>query len=342
MKKLHRKGICFIGAVIIVLSMAINVQAAQPIKMKIGHPHLTIGTSNSAAVLFAEEVKKNTGGEIEIAVHGASSLGKERYMMEQLQTGALEFVVVGAQMMEIFVPQAKVIYLPGLFKNYDHIDNAVAQNSPLFNRYSQLVTKQNMVVTAFGGHQIYNFLMKKKPIYKVDDIRGMKIRVPESATMIEGVRALGAVPVTVAWGEVYTALQLGTVDGGGVSIPNTYDMKFYEVCERLSIYPLFPMTHILLASGVQWKKWTPKQQQVIMEAAKKWGNGFSNGTPDGHAGYVWMAKYGVIKLIEKGMTINAVSEPKAFDDKVLVYTNKVRKEDPIVDEMCKLIEATKY
>jgi len=339
-RDMNKIGI-LLTALFVFLTFGTSAHAAQPIKLKFGHEHLAFGIANSASVKFAQTVKKETGGAVEITVHPAGSIGKERYMMEQVQQGAIDFALVGAQMMEIFVPSTKVVVLPGLFKGLDHLDKVLEQDSPFFKKYEQLVAPKNMLVLAFGGHQIFNFVMSKKSIYTLDDLKGMKIRVPEAPVMIEGVRSLGAVPVTVPWGEVYTALQLGTVDGGAISPPNTYFMKFYEVAQKMSLYPLFPMSHILLASPDKWKKLSPKNQQIIRAAAKQWGKDFSNGC-DGQMGFVWLAKYGILELIDKGMTINAVKESKLFDEKVLTVTDKFRKEDPTIDEFAKIVEQTKY
>ena len=340
MSNIMKKSAVVLIAFAISLTLGIRVDAAQPMKLKLGHEHLSGGIGHVASLKFANTVKKGTGGAIEISVHPAGSIGKERYMMEQLQQGAIDFAFVGAQMMEIFVPSTKVLVLPGLFKSLDQIDKVLEQDSPLFKKYEQLIAPKNLMPLAFGGHQMYGFTMTKKSIYTLDDLKGMKIRVPESPVMIETVRALGAVPVTVPWGETYTALQLGTVDGAGVSVPNVYFMKFYEVASRQSLYPLFPMSHILLASPDKWKKISPKHQKVIRDAAKQWGKDFSNGCDD-QMGFVWFAKYGILELIEKGMTINAVKEPKLFDEKVRVVTDKYRKEDPTIEEFAKIIEQTK-
>jgi len=336
---LRKNSLFVIGLIIIFLSIVfVNPVMAQKLKLVLGHEHTAIGVDHICNLKFAEKVKELTNGEVEIAVHPGGALGKEKYMMEQLQRGALDMSLVGIQMLELWVGPTKALVLPGVFKDLEHITKALSPGSPLFKKWDELIMPQGFKTLAFGGHMFKNFLMRKKALYTLEDIQGLKIRQPESPIMLETTRALGASAVPIPWGELYTALQLGTVDGAGVSPPNTRTMKFYEICDVLSLYPLFPMSHVLLYSKPKWDKLDPKYRKAITEAAPVWSQVFNEGT-EGQMGYVAYAKAGIRDLVEKGMTVNAVHEREAYDERVMKVTQKYMKEDKGVKELVDIIRS---
>jgi len=115
-------------------------------------------------------------------------------------------------------------------------------------------------------------------------------------------------------------------------------MKFYEICDVLSLYPLFPMSHVLLYSKPKWDKLDPKYRKAITEAAPVWSQVFNEGT-EGQMGYVAYAKAGIRDLVEKGMTVNAVHEREAYDERVMKVTQKYMKEDKGVKELVDIIRS---
>ncbi len=338
---LERKKIFVMGLISIFFLIGIvNPVMAKKIKLILGHEHTAIGVDHTCNLKFAEKVKELTNGEVEVVVHPGGALGKEKYMMEQLQRGALDMTLVGIQMLELFSSPTKALVLPGVFRDLNHITKALSPGSPLFVKWDGLVGKQGFKTLAFGGHMFKNFLMRNKALYTVEDLKGLKIRSPESPIMLETTRALGASAVPIPWGELYTALQLGTVDGAGVSPPSARNMKFYEVCDVFSLYPMFPMSHVLLYSKAKWDKLDPKHQEAITEAAKTWTQVFNEGTEE-QMGYVAYAKAGIRDLVEKGMTVNAVRERKEYDKLVGKVTQKYMDEDKAVKEMVDIIRSIK-
>jgi len=220
---------------------------------------------NKAVEKFAQIVKDKTGGEIEVQLFPAAQLGSERDMVEGLQLGSLEMTLTSTGPLGNFVPQVKLFNLPFLFKDrkscYAVLDGKTGTD--IANLF------QKVGIRSLGWYEngFRNITNSKRPIEKPADLKGLKIRVMEDDVFILTMKALGASPLPMAFGELYTALEQKTVDAQENPLAVIYSSRFFEVQKYLAMTGHFYSPAMLLISQQAWKKLTPQQQKIFTEAA---------------------------------------------------------------------------
>lgn len=214
---------------------------------------------------LAEKAAEKSHGQLQISVYPSQQLGTERECLELLQIGSLGMTKVSSSVLEGFVPDFKVFSLPYVFKNDAH----------KFRFFESKAGKDLLVSTEkfwMRGLNYYDagsrsFYTKEKPVLTPDDLTGLKIRTQESPTSVQLVNALGGAATPISWGELYTALQQGVVDGAENNPPSFYTSRHYEVCKYYSLDEHTSVPDVLLISTVVWDDLTPQQQKWLQEAA---------------------------------------------------------------------------
>ena len=174
--------------------------------------------TTQGAYKFAELVYEQTGGRVEIQVNAGGVLGDEKTVIEQLQFGGVDFARVSLSPLAEFVPKLNVLQMPYLYTGADHMWKVL--EGPIGDDFLNSFDGSGLIALSWydaGARSFYNSI---KPIEKLEDIKGMTIRVQESELMSDTVRALGAVPVPMIYGEVYSGLQTGKVDGAENNWPS--------------------------------------------------------------------------------------------------------------------------
>lgn len=220
---------------------------------------------HKAMVYMAEKLYEKSGGTMRIDIYPSGQLGSERELIELLQIGSLAMTKVSTSPMESFVPEMQIFSIPYTFRNKDHLWNVLRGD----------IGKQLLIAgEAFRlrGLCYYDagsrsFYTKKVPIHTPDDLKGLKIRVQKSLTSVKMVQALGGSATPVSWGELYTALQQGVVDGAENNPPSFYLSKHYEVCKYYTLDEHTSVPDILLMSVPVWESLTGQQQKWVQEAA---------------------------------------------------------------------------
>lgn len=239
-------------------------QAAE--KMRLAHGLPEDNPVHIAMKHFADAVKQRTNGEIEITVFPNGQLGQERELLEQVQNGVLEMTKANAAPLETFVLEYKVFNLPYVFRNKDHFFNVV--QGPVGDSILAASTGKGFVGLTFydsGSRSFY----AKKPINTPDDLKGMKIRIQQSPTTIKMIRALGASPTPMPWGEVYSALQMGVVDGAENNLTALTSGRHGEVTKFFSTDEHQIVPDVLVISATKWNMLKKSQQDSIRAAAKE-------------------------------------------------------------------------
>lgn len=205
-------------------------------------------------------------GKLVIDIYPSSQLGSERQCLELLQIGSLGMTKVSSAVMENFSPQLKVFGYPYLFRDNEHrfnvYDGEIGQKLLLDGEKYWL---RGLTYFDAGNRSFYT---KTKAIETPDDLKGMKIRVMQSPTAIEMVQNFGGAPTPISWGELYTALQQGVVDGAENNLPSFYTSKHYEVCKYYSIDEHSSVPDILVMSTFTWNNLTEIEQKWLMDAVK--------------------------------------------------------------------------
>lgn len=180
---------------------------------------------------FKEILERKSNGAFQVGVFHSASLGSQREMVEGTQLNTIQIAAVPCGYMQNFSPIHDIFSLPFLFRDIDHFVKVI--QGPLIKEFEGALDKIDLYLFGYstsGYRQIY----ATKPIEKMADLRGMKIRVMEVKTIVDTLEAVGAQPVPMGFGEVYTALQMGTVDGGETSIISWHASKHFEVAPYLA------------------------------------------------------------------------------------------------------------
>jgi len=215
---------------------------------------------------FKPLVEEKSGGKIKVEVFNNAQLGGERDVLEQLQLGQIEMSFLSPVLGNV-EPKINALDLPYLFKDYEHLDSIL--DGELGKEILKDLPEKGLRGFAYmenGFRQITNSV---KPINSIDDLKGLKIRVPEAPLSIANLEALGANVVTVAFPEVYPALQQGTVDGQENAYPTITSSKFYEVQKYVAETNHMWGAHVILASEKWFSGLSPEFQKIIEEAANE-------------------------------------------------------------------------
>ncbi|MEL6355530.1 MAG: TRAP transporter substrate-binding protein [Bacteroidota bacterium] len=235
--------------------------------LKLGHGLDVNHPVHQGMVIMAQRVSEKSAGQLQIEIYPSQQLGTERQCLELLQIGSLAMTKVSGAVMENFAPEIKVLSLPYIFRGREHayrvFDSEVGK---------ELLTNSERYwlrgLTYFDAGQ-RSFYTKDRPIGQPADLVGLKIRVQESATAMELVRSLGGSPTPISWGELYTSLQQGTVDGAENNPPSFYTSRHYEICKYYSLNEHTAVPDILVIGTQAWNGLSPTEQAWLQEAANE-------------------------------------------------------------------------
>ncbi len=242
--------------------------------LRLAHSLDTEHPVHKAMVVLGESIERRSGGKMKVALYPNGQLGGERESIELLQIGSLDITKVSAGVLENFIPEYKVFSIPYLFRDkqhtYDIYDGNVGRG------ILDQGEKFNLQGLTFYDAGSRSFYTKSEPISSPADIKDKKIRVMKSNMAIEMINDLGGAPTPISFGELYTALQQGVVDGAENNIPSYYTSKHYEVCKFLSIDEhtsvpdvLVIGTETLTRLNEQEKKWLQEAVQESKVAQRK-------------------------------------------------------------------------
>lgn len=214
-------------------------------------------------VRFKEVVEELSGGEMEVNIYPAAQLGEERVTMEQLKLGALPIVLTGIS--DTYAPRTGVFILPFLFKSADYADKIL--NGPIGKEVYSDLLKNNMKVLSVWSNGFRQITNNRRPINSIDDMKGLKIRVPESPVWLATMKALGATATPMPFAEVSTSLAQGLIDGQENSLLHIKANKTYEQQKYLAVVSYMYGPAPLLANVNWFNSLTKKNQDIILKAA---------------------------------------------------------------------------
>ena len=221
--------------------------------------------TNQAVAYMGEQLKQATGGKDTVKVFSNGSLGTEKDTVEQVKIGALDMVRVTSAMFHGIVPESRIPSLPFLFRDVAHFRKTVY--GPEGDRILAAFERAGFIGLAFyesGARSFY----ARKPIHSAADMKGMKVRVPESDLWVATIQALGASPTPMPIAEVYTGIKTGLLDAAENNLPSYQEAKHYESALFLSETQHVMLPEVLVFSKKVWLTLTPAQQAALRKAAK--------------------------------------------------------------------------
>ena len=210
-------------------------------------------------------VKSN--GKMKIQIYPSEQLGTERQCLELLQIGSLDMTKVSTGSLENFSPNIKVFGLPFLFRDRQHSYSVL--DGPIGRDLLSGTEKYWLKGLAYYDAGARSFYTKEKKINSPEDLDGLKIRVMESKTAFDMVKALGGSPTPISFGELYTSLQQGVVDGAENNPPSFYLSRHYEVCKYYTLDEHTILPDVLLMSTHIWDSFSDQERGWLSQAVKE-------------------------------------------------------------------------
>ena len=255
----------YIGLLLLILLFGCAKENSTKV-IKLGHGLDVTHPVHKAMVFMGERLAEKSGGKMKLDIYPNQQLGSERECLELLQIGSLGMTKVSTGVMENFVPELKVFGLPFLFRDRQHRFNVLeGEIGQEFLNASRNKRLKGLTFYDAGSRSFYS----KTPIKGPEDLQGLKLRVMESQTAIEMVKNLGGSPTPIAWGELYTALQQGIVDGAENNLPSFYLSRHYEVCKHFILDEHTALPDELVIGTPVWDDLSEQEQQWLMEAASE-------------------------------------------------------------------------
>ena len=241
--------------------------AAKKVTLKLGHNAATNHHYHKLSVMFQEAVAKASGGEIEIKVFPNDQLGSQRQLVEGAQLGTTDIVLTSDSVLSNFEDTFAALIMPFLFRDMDHVGKVM--DGPIGEEFRARAAKKGMFILAFWENGFRAVSNSKLPILTAKDMEGLKIRISPGFLSVDMFKALGSLPTPMATGEVYSALQLGTVDGQENSPTFVLSHKYYEVQKYLSITNHQHNTEPLVISKMIYDGLKPEHRKILREEAQK-------------------------------------------------------------------------
>ena len=220
-----------------------------------------------AANYFAKRVEELSHGRIKVEVYPNGQLGSDKVILRKLKFNTVQMAAPSFSKFTGLVPQLALFDLPFLFKNADHLHKVL--DGEVGQKLLKMVNDKGYVALGYWDNGFKQFTNSKRPLKLPTDGKGLKFRVMSSKVLIEEIKAMGGIPVVLPFGEVYSALQQGVVDGQENTISNIYTKKFYEVQKYMTLSNHGYLGYLVVMSKKFWKKLPPDLKKVVKEAMKE-------------------------------------------------------------------------
>jgi tripartite ATP-independent transporter DctP family solute receptor len=257
-------GACFAGLVLALLVAGCGGQREIKV-IKLAHGLDPQHSVHKGMVYLGKKLAEKSGGTMRVDVYPSGQLGSERECLELVQLGGLAMTKVSASVLEGFAPEFKVFGLPYLFRDDAH--KYAVLDGTIGKEILAAPVSKFMLGLCYYDSGSRSFYTKSRPIRSPEDLKGLKIRVQESPMAFALIRAFGASATPISFGELYTALQQGVVDGAENNPPSFHLARHYEVCKYYSLDEHTTVPDVVLVSTHFWKSLTPRQQKWMQEAA---------------------------------------------------------------------------
>lgn len=315
-----------------ILGLFLGISAMQPVnaqEIKVPYVKDTVKTLRLAhgltpgspydmgAVRFAELVEMYTRGEIKVKIFPSAQLGKEQDTAKDVQLGTLDLTLVAINNSSMWYKPLDIFIMPFIFRDREHA-NAVI-NGPvgqeLFENYRKASGNRILSIFEWGDRAVFN---NKRAINHPDDLKGIKIRVPKNAVMVDTYNSFGATATAIDWGELYSALQQGLADGLEGPPQGMLDMKFNDFLDYYSYINVFYGTAVIIINDKLFNGLSAENKAAIIRAGEEAGT---------YQRWISTVSHlaGLSKMKELGVKVNVVEDRQAFVDKVQPLWTKYRK-----------------
>lgn len=305
----------------------------ETITLKLGHVSAPGETHmDVAANFFKEEVEKNSNGQIKVDIFPSAQLGGERDMLESLENGTVEMSIITTLTFDSITPVFNGLSLPFLFENNEQFQ-AVLQGETMKKGIDSLSDLNIKGLGIFSGG-IRHFGTTDKPIKSLDDLKGLKMRAAENQMISDSYQALGTIPVTVPYADMFSAVQTGVVDGLSFDLHTWYSEGFYEMVNHISLVYDMPIAALIVINLDLYNSLSDENKNIIDDAAKKMEEFMAKKLEE-------FESNAIDKLKEKNIQIHDGIDIAPFQEKMEPVYKKYGEKEPMIQAIIDEVNALK-
>ena len=286
-----------------------------------------------AAVKFADIVKQKSGGKLTVKVFGGGALGKDVSVVSAMQGGTIEMCVMNSSLLAGVVKEMGVLDFPFVFANEKEAYAVV--DGPFGKKLHDLLLPKGLVGLSYWELGFRHFHNSKRPITKLEDLQGLKIRVIETPIYVDFMNAMGANATPLPYPELYSALEQKAIDGGTQPVINTVNVKLYEVQKYFSMTGHMYNPQSVIFSKKIWDGYSADEKKIVQDAANEARDYQREISRERNA-------KGVEELKAKGMLVNQLppAELAKMKEKAKPVVEKYTKivGEPLVKEMLAAVD----
>jgi tripartite ATP-independent transporter DctP family solute receptor len=242
-------------------------QKTNVVTLKLAHGLAVSHPVHKAMEFVKERTFVKSDSSLIIEIYPNEQLGNEKECIEKVQMGAIAMTKVSSSMLENFAQEYKVFALPYLFETQEHKWKVF--NGPIGKKILASGEKYRLKGLIYYDAGERSFYTTEKPILHPDDLKGLKIRTQQSPMAMKMIEALGGSPTPISWGELYTSLQQGVVDGAENNEPSLYTSNHYEVCKHYSLDEHTSVPDVVVINISIWNKLSETHKKILQEAAQE-------------------------------------------------------------------------
>ena len=254
------------GATIAAAAMMIGAASAQTV-LRSSDTHPDGYPTVEAVKYFGELIKERTDGRYTVEVYHSAQLGQEADTIEQVRSGVIDLNRVSMAPWNSLVPLTMIPSLPYLFTSPDHARKVMA--SEIGDEIAKGFEQHGVVVLAYYDGGSRSFYNSKKPVNTVADLAGLKFRVIQSDVFVDMVAALGATATPMPYGEVYSSIETGVIDGAENNFPSYESAKHFEVAKNYSLDQHTIVPEVFVMSKMSWDKLSDEDKTIFKQAGKE-------------------------------------------------------------------------
>ena len=255
----------FHGAIAIAIALTVSGVSAREFRSSDNQP--TDYPTVEAVRSMAKALKEQSGGKHGIKVFANAVLGAERDTIEQLKIGGLDMMRINVAVLNNIVPETIAISLPFVFQSTNHMRQTL--DGPIGQEVLDAMAAQGMIGLAYYDSGARSLYTAKRPIKSFADVKGMKVRVQQSDLFVAMVEAMGANPTPMPYGEVYTALKTGIVDGAENNWPSYESSRHFEAAKYYNVTEHSMVPEVLVFSKKIWDTLPKEDQALIRKTARE-------------------------------------------------------------------------
>tara|TARA_R110002020_G_scaffold19062_2_gene66277 strand:+ start:4085 stop:5071 length:987 start_codon:yes stop_codon:yes gene_type:complete len=219
-----------------------------------------------AVKAMGKMLEERTGGKLCVEVYHSAQLGEEKDTIEQTQFGAIDLNRVSLGPFNNIIEETQVPSLPYIFRSVDHMHKVM--DGPIGQEILDAFAAHDLIGLAFYDGGSRSFYNSEKPITSMEDLKGMKFRVMQSDMFVDMVSALGANATPLPYGEVYSSIQTGVIDGAENNWPSYDTSGHFEVAKYYTLDQHLIVPEVLVMSKKSWDKLSAEEQEAVRQAAK--------------------------------------------------------------------------